>query len=78
MTELAGHTAIPAGRVVEEEGVQMRGGSQMFQGSAYGRGVFFTYLYAVYFAVLLVHRARRHDELSMDAWRSSGREIGGL
>lgn len=68
VTGFAGYTIIPAGRALLEEGFQMKDGRQVFQGSVQGQGMVFTYLYAVYFAVLLIHRAKRDDELCLEKY----------
>lgn len=60
-TGLAGYTIIPAGNAVAPGAFQMLDGRQVLQGPARGWGVLFTYFYAVYFAVLLVHREKRDD-----------------
>ena len=67
-TGVAGYTIIPAGTAVAPEAFQMLDGRQILQGPARGWGMFFTYLYAVYFAVLLVHREKRDDALCSEKY----------
>lgn len=59
---------IPAGNTVVTEAFQMLDGRQVLQGPARGWGIVFTYLYAVYFAVLLVHRERRDDAVCSEKY----------
>ncbi|EYE98196.1 Delta(14)-sterol reductase [Aspergillus ruber CBS 135680] len=69
-TGLAGYAIIPAGHAVAPEAFQMLDGRQVVQGPARGWGVLFTYLYAVYFAVLLIHREKRDDALCSEKYGS--------
>ncbi|TLD15445.1 uncharacterized protein PgNI_00156 [Pyricularia grisea] len=60
-TGIAGYMILPAGSAVAEAGATMLDGRQVIQGAARGWGMLFTYLYVVYFAVLLIHREGRDD-----------------
>lgn len=66
-TGVAGYIILPAGGAVAtglsgSEGlVTMLDGRQVFQGTARGWGMVFTYFYVLYFAILLIHRERRDD-----------------
>ncbi|ELQ33203.1 Delta(14)-sterol reductase [Pyricularia oryzae Y34] len=60
-TGIAGYMILPAGSAVAEAGATMVDGRQVIQGAARGWGMLFTYLYVVYFAVLLIHREGRDD-----------------
>jgi delta14-sterol reductase len=59
-TGIAGYIILPAGSAVAG-GFAMADGREAVQGAARGWGMIYTYCYAVYFAVLLVHRERRDD-----------------
>ena len=63
-TGIAGYLVLPAGSAVANAGAggsAMADGREVTQGAARGWGMVYTYLYALYFAVLLVHRERRDD-----------------
>lgn len=61
-TGLAGYTVLPAGSAAAASHVfKMLDGRELVQGQAKGWGVFFTYFYVLYFAILLMHRERRDD-----------------
>lgn len=61
-TGLAGYAILSAGSVAEGAVVRLLDGREVVPGEARGWGVVFTYFYALYFAVLLIHRDRRDDE----------------
>ena len=60
-TGLAGYQILATGSRAPAAFV-MNDGREVIQGAAQGWGMIFTYLYIVYFAVLLVHRERRDDD----------------
>lgn len=62
-TGLAGYTILPAGSAAASEVFKMLDGREVVQGEARGWGTLFTYFYALYFAILLVHRETRDDAL---------------
>ena len=63
-TGLAGYTILPAGSAVAaSHAFTMLDGREVVQDEARGWGVFFTYFYVLYFAVLLMHRERRDDAM---------------
>lgn len=63
-TGLAGYTILPASAAaVAGEGFRMLDSRQVIQGEARGFGVFFTYFYVLYFAILLIHREGRDDAM---------------
>ncbi|KAJ5155468.1 hypothetical protein N7492_008271 [Penicillium capsulatum] len=68
VTGLAGYTVLSPGLPGVVDAFRMDDGRQVVQGSARGWGMVFTYLYAVYFAVLLIHRARRDDALCLEKY----------
>jgi Delta14-sterol reductase len=61
VTGVAGYTILAPGTGAEGAFV-MADGREVVPGAARGWGMIFTYLYLVYFAVLLVHRQTRDDE----------------
>lgn len=61
-TGLAGYTILTAGTGAEGA-YKMLDGREVVQGDAKGFGMLFTYFYVLYFAVLLVHRAGRDDDM---------------
>ncbi|KPM43701.1 Delta(14)-sterol reductase [Neonectria ditissima] len=60
-TGLAGYQILSAGTHAEGALV-MKDGREVIQGEAKGWGMFITYFYVLYFAILLIHRDRRDDE----------------
>ncbi|KID86420.1 Ergosterol biosynthesis ERG4/ERG24 [Metarhizium guizhouense ARSEF 977] len=70
-TGIAGYVVLPAGSAVANAGAggsAMADGREVTQGAARGWGMVHTYLYALYFAVLLVHRERRDDAACGDKY----------
>lgn len=68
-TGTAGYIILPAGSVAAGTKVyKMLDGREVVQGEARGWGMAYTYLYAIYFAVLLVYRERRDDALCADKY----------
>ncbi|KID74608.1 Delta(14)-sterol reductase [Metarhizium brunneum] len=70
-TGIAGYVVLPAGSAVANAGAggsAMADGREVTQGAARGWGMVYTYLYALYFAVLLVHRERRDDAACGDKY----------
>lgn len=62
-TGLAGYTILSATTKSAVEGATvMLDGRQVIPGEAKGWGMIFTYMYVLYFAILLMHRDRRDDE----------------
>lgn len=62
-TGIAGYQILSAGTQVEGEvAFVMQDGRQVIQGEARGWGMFITYFYVLYFAILLIHRDSRDDE----------------
>ncbi|KAK3986440.1 ergosterol biosynthesis ERG4/ERG24 [Cladorrhinum sp. PSN332] len=61
-TGLAGYTIISAGSKAVQGATRMLDGRQVISGEAKGWGIIFTYMYVLYFAILLIHRDRRDDE----------------
>ncbi|KAF7543646.1 hypothetical protein G7Z17_g10573 [Cylindrodendrum hubeiense] len=62
-TGVAGYQILSAGTQVQGEVAHvMQDGRQVIQGDARGWGIFITYFYVVYFAILLIHRDNRDDE----------------
>lgn len=61
-TLLAGYTILSAGTGAEGAH-KMLDGREVIAGEAKGWGMLFTYFYVLYFAVLLVHRAGRDDDM---------------
>lgn len=74
-TGVAGYIVLPAGGVAAralsrpEEMFTMLDGRQVFQGPARGWGMVFTYLYVLYFAVLLMHRECRDDAACSEKYK---------
>ncbi|ETS78137.1 Delta(14)-sterol reductase [Pestalotiopsis fici W106-1] len=60
-TLMAGYLILPAGTPTDTVSIEMLDGKQVVQGDAKGWGMVYTYFYAIYFAVLLVHRENRDD-----------------
>ncbi|KAK7428592.1 erg24, C-14 sterol reductase [Neonectria magnoliae] len=60
-TGIAGYQILSAGTHAEGALV-MKDGREVIQGDAKGWGMFITYFYVLYFAILLIHRDRRDDE----------------
>ncbi|OXV06752.1 hypothetical protein Egran_05481 [Elaphomyces granulatus] len=60
-TGLAGYVVLKAGAGADGA-FKMSDGREVVQGPAKGWGMLFTYLYVVYFAILLIHRNGRDDE----------------
>ncbi|KAL2858436.1 ergosterol biosynthesis ERG4/ERG24 [Aspergillus pseudoustus] len=70
-TGLAGYVVLATESTSQDvtgEAFRMLDGRLVLQGVARGWGVLFTYLYAVYFGVLLIHRERRDDELCAEKY----------
>lgn len=69
-TGLAGYMILPAGSTVTStsQTVTMLDGRMAVQEEAVGWGMFFTYFYALYFAVLLMHRERRDDAMCAEKY----------
>ncbi|PGH26820.1 hypothetical protein AJ80_01397 [Polytolypa hystricis UAMH7299] len=66
-TGISGYMVLPAGSTVAaaSHAFKMLDGREVVQGAARGWGVFFTYFYVLYFAVLLIHRERRDDAMCL-------------
>ncbi|ORY61234.1 putative C-14 sterol reductase [Pseudomassariella vexata] len=63
-TGLAGYRILPAGSVAATSyAFKMLDGREVVQSEAKGWGIFFTYFYVLYFAILLMHRERRDDAM---------------
>ncbi|KAH8597266.1 ergosterol biosynthesis ERG4/ERG24 [Bisporella sp. PMI_857] len=60
-TGIAGYLIFPAGSTALAGAAKMLDGREVIQGAARGWGMAYTYLYVVYFAVLLIHREGRDD-----------------
>ncbi|KAK4092974.1 hypothetical protein Purlil1_2899 [Purpureocillium lilacinum] len=71
-TAISGYLILPAGGAAAIAGatgaLQMLDGREVVQGAARGWGIAYTYLYVVYFAVLLIHRERRDDALCAEKY----------
>ncbi|OAQ87531.1 delta(14)-sterol reductase [Purpureocillium lilacinum] len=71
-TAVSGYLILPAGGAAAIAGatgaLQMLDGREVVQGAARGWGIAYTYLYVVYFAVLLIHRERRDDALCAEKY----------
>lgn len=83
-TGIAGYTILPAGSALagslaeSQELVTMLDSRQVVQGAARGWGMVFTYLYVLYFAVLLVHRERRDDEACAEKYGEDWQKYKGI
>ncbi|KAI1082147.1 putative C-14 sterol reductase [Whalleya microplaca] len=65
-TGLAGYTILPAsGAATAIQSFKMVDGRAVVQGQAKGWGIFFTYFYVLYFAILLMHQERRDDAMCL-------------
>ncbi|KAI0007178.1 putative C-14 sterol reductase [Xylariaceae sp. FL0662B] len=63
-TGLAGYVILPAGSAATAmQTFKMGDGRAVVQDQAEAWGVFFTYFYVLYFAILLMHRERRDDAM---------------
>ncbi|KAI0016967.1 putative C-14 sterol reductase [Xylariomycetidae sp. FL0641] len=69
-TGVAGYVILSEGSTVADDaGARvMRDGRVVVQGEARGWGIFFTYFYVLYFAVLLIHRERRDDAMCAEKY----------
>ncbi|PLB51187.1 putative C-14 sterol reductase [Aspergillus steynii IBT 23096] len=67
-TGLSGYAIVPAGSVAASHVFKMLDGREVVQDQAAGWGVFFTYFYVLYFAILLIHRERRDDAMCLEKY----------
>ncbi|KAA8648186.1 hypothetical protein EYZ11_000547 [Aspergillus tanneri] len=68
-TGFAGYAIFPAGSAATTSQVfKMLDGREVVQDEATGWGVFFTYFYVLYFAILLMHRERRDDAMCSEKY----------
>ncbi|CAJ2505943.1 Uu.00g000730.m01.CDS01 [Anthostomella pinea] len=68
-TGIPGYTIVSAGSMAAaSHASKMLDGRKVVQGQARGWGIFFTYFYVLYFAILLMHRERRDDAMCLEKY----------